>query len=122
MGVIRRWWKGINKVSLFFAMLLCVVIGVVSTGSSKPAHWLKVSMAEYGEKWPFNNITVGWLECINNAVVLHTDDHGTWNLNGKAMQRYENKYQTAKRNSDPKSLWRKLGATDFIQRGLVLCR
>jgi hypothetical protein len=55
----------------------------------------KVTASQYGDQWPFT-ITSGELECLNKAVIMHTPS-GTYNINGKAMSRYEKTYKSPSR-------------------------
>ena len=84
-----------------------------------------VVSSEYGDRWSFT-VSGGELECISNAVVMHTA-RGTFSINGKAMGRYAGKLpewrEIAKPypglENDPRA--KMPPPTDLIKRGLALC-
>jgi hypothetical protein len=84
-----------------------------------------VSASEYGPAWPFT-VTQGELECINNAVIMHTSS-GTYNINGKARGRYEGKFKDYRDIAKPypgletEPTARMPPPSGLIQRGLRLC-
>jgi len=85
-----------------------------------------VVASEYGNKWSFT-VPGGELECISNAVIMHTVK-GTYSINGKAMGRYAGKLpewrEIAKPvpglENDPRA--KMPPPTKLIKKGLALCR
>ena len=87
-----------------------------------------ITKEQYGDKWPFT-IESGHLECQTNAVILHTDK-GIYNVNGKAMSRFADKFKSIKEILKPHPIpmvaqaggFFPISDTDIIQRGLKLCQ
>jgi hypothetical protein len=85
----------------------------------------KITASQYGDKWPFT-ITEGDLECIDDAVILHTPS-GTYNINGKAMSRYKDTYKSFQEIAKPvpglenEPQAKMFPPSEMIQRGLKLC-
>lgn len=98
---------------------------VLLVSSSVFAKTVKVTAAQYGDKWSFT-VARGELECKLNAVVMHTSK-GTYSLNGKAMGMYNGKYpewrEIAKPypglENDPNA--KMPPPHDLIKKGLALC-
>jgi hypothetical protein len=111
----------------FGAILTDVLLAVLVLASAQAARMEYISKDEYGDKWPFT-ISSGRLECRINAVILHTD-RGTYNINGKAMDRYARRYKPITEILKPHPLptvaqaggFFPISDTDIIQRGLKLC-
>lgn len=95
-------------------------------GSDSSTSKSTVSSLEFGSRWSFI-VSRGELECINNAVIMHTSK-GTYSINGKAMDRYAGRYpewrEIAKPypglESDPSA--KMPPPHDLIKKGLALCR
>jgi hypothetical protein len=94
---------------------------------SRPsANRVIVEAREYGDKWSFT-VPGGELECISNAVIMHTVK-GTYSINGKAMGRYAGTLpewrEIAKPypglENDPRA--KMPPPTGLIKRGLALCK
>ena len=84
-----------------------------------------VTSQEYGSRWSFT-VASGELECIMNAVVMHTN-RGTYSLNGKAMGMYAGKYPEWREIAKPypglehDPVAKMPPPSDLILRGLALC-
>ena len=84
-----------------------------------------VTSAEFGNRWSFT-VSRGELECHENAVIMHTVK-GTYSINGKAMERYADRYPEWRKiakpypslENDPSA--RMPPPSDLIRKGLSLC-
>jgi hypothetical protein len=103
-----------------------LIIGLAVCPQISSAKMQEVESSEYGSKWAFT-VTALELECINNAVLAHTEA-GTYTLNGKAQSRYKNKYPNIREISKPypglehNPKAKMPPPSGLIQRGLSLCQ
>jgi len=94
------------------------------TTSLRSPKTVMVTAKEYGSRWSYT-VSQLELECINNAVIGHTSLR-TFNINGKAMGRYKDKYSDSYEISkqypgvdDPQA--KMPPPKGLISKGLELC-
>lgn len=109
-----------NFFNLFVITTLFLYSALATAGKTE-----KISANEYGALWPFI-VPEGELECINNAVIMRTAS-GTYNINGKALGRYEGVYKSFREIAKPAPGLESYPdakmppPSDLIKRGLRLC-
>lgn len=68
---------------------ICFIFNVSCTKSEQKG--IKVTAAEFGDKWPFEKITEGYVKCEDMAVIFSTDGKN-YSLNGIAKSKYNYPY------------------------------
>ncbi len=105
-------------------VLLLLFPAVVFAGDC-PKNQAYVSADKYGDEWPFT-VTEGCLQCKSNAIVMHSGGK-TYNINGKAIGRYKNRYTDSWKilKPHPNKIVAegggKMNVRPIIKEGLKLC-
>ena len=102
------------KTTLF---LLAAILTLSATAAG-----LKIEQAEYGSKWPFTVSEVTLICKQPDAVVVLTPK-GMYALNGLGMSHFKQAKDSKEiRKPDPRVPGTYMDDSDFLKRGLELCK
>ena len=104
-----------------FATYTCFIVALLAVVSGCEEKGVKVTKAEYGEKWPFT-VDEGYLDCLGNHEVIFKVGRRQYALSGEAgaTQKYLEVDLIWK--EDPKMKGTKMLIAPIIERGEKLCK
>lgn len=88
--------KRIHLISILLTFCVFFFVGSADSGENgrgvkKSESGIKVTALEFGDKWPFEGITEGYVKCDGMAAIFATNGK-KYSLNGLAKSKYNYPY------------------------------